>query len=268
VCPYHSWSFASDGSGRSPGNPSFRPQIRAFDTVERFGYCWIRERKTDGDDVEFPAVEFSGYDLVHSFELPVAAPFNLLMDNMAELEHTASVHQKFGFALPDLSKVITRASVSNDKELDIYYEGPQREVPWYLSVFAGLRGGDNFVQYATVRFGPVHATYELTWIPSGGSRKRPFSLRFVIFYNPVDETNCRQFAFVFLSKEFSRWLRPFVVPILVRVVEREIRADVKLVETLTADAVDPARHLLGRFDQPLISARRLIQTEYVGFGDH
>jgi hypothetical protein len=112
----------------------------------------------------------------------------------------------------------------------------------------------------------VHATYELTWTPPGAERRRPFALRFVIFYNPVDDDSCEQFTFVLLSREFASWLKPFVVPILRRVVRREIHADIELVEGLTADAADPSLHQLGRFDQPLIAARRLIRDAYFGYG--
>lgn len=262
VCPYHSWSFGPNGHGRSPGNPSFEPRVRAFEVAEQHGYLWLCEGR--GQPPALPVIDAPGYELVHAFELRVRAPFRLLMDNMAELEHTASVHEKFGFGPGELGKVITKTHVSPGNELEIYYDGPQRPVPRYLSLFAGLRGGDRFVQYATIRFGPVHATYELTWTPPGEEARRPFALRFVIFYNPVDDVSCEQFTFVLLSREFARWLRPFVVPILRRVVEREIRADIELVEGLTPDAVDPSLHQLGRFDQPLVAARRLLRDEYYG----
>jgi phenylpropionate dioxygenase-like ring-hydroxylating dioxygenase large terminal subunit len=264
VCPYHSWSFGADGYGKSPGNPSFEPRVQAFEVAERNGYCWVRLGY--GERPALPAVDAPGYELVHAFDVKVKAPFRLLMDNMAELEHTASVHEKFGFGLGELSKVNTETRVSSDKELEIYYDGPQRPVPRYLSLFAGLRGGDHFVQLAVIRFGPVYATYELTWTPPGKQSRRPFALRFVIFYNPVDDGSCEQFTFVLLAEDFPGWLRPFVVPILRRVVEREIRADIALVEGLTADAADPSLHQLGRFDRPLVAARQLIQDEYFGYG--
>jgi hypothetical protein len=104
------------------------------------------------------------------------------------------------------------------------------------------------------------------WYAKGSTKPRPFALRFVIFYNPVDALRCQQVAFVYLLREFPFWKKPMVVPILRQIVEAEIRADIRLVEDLTADSQDSSRHELGRFDEPLIAARKLIRERYTAAG--
>lgn len=261
VCPYHSWSFAADGRACSPGNPQLAPRVKAYDVIERHGFCWIKERSSETD---MPVLEFEDFERVHEVHMPVGAPFRLLVDNMAELEHTIAVHSIFGFGFSDITQVKTSTGISDSKDLTIYYEGPQRDVPAYLTWFTGIRGGDRFVQQAVLRFGPVHATYELCWFARGANDRRRFALRFVIFYNPVDAQSCEMFAFVYLAKTFPKWLSPFVVPVLRRVVEGELTSDKLLVESLTRDALDSEQHQLGRFDVPLIEARKLIRNHYLG----
>ena len=257
-CPYHSWAYDCSGCARSPAEPHREAVVDSFSVREEKGYVWIRAET--GFPASFPELDFDEFAPFAVMNHPVRAPFRLLMDNMAELEHTTTVHENFGFRLADIGKVKTE--VTDGDALEIYYEGPQRPLPAYITLGAGIRGGDRYVQYASIRFGPVHSTYTLWWHDPRTGRRRNFGLRFVIFYNPVTETTCEQHAFIYTHRSFPKWRVRAIKPLLSRVVAREISADIRLVESLRPADADQSRHLLGKFDQPLEIARRRIRKEY------
>ena len=41
-CPYHGWTYAADGIGRSPGNPKATCPIKTYAVCEYLGYVWLR----------------------------------------------------------------------------------------------------------------------------------------------------------------------------------------------------------------------------------
>jgi hypothetical protein len=182
---------------------------------------------------------------------------------MAELEHSGSVHSVFGFDIKKLHEVKT-ATTFSEAEVDIYYEGPQRKLPTYLSVATGLKENDRFVQYAKLRFGPVHAIYDLEWWIAGTEKRRPLQLKFVIFFNPVTDTTCEQYTFFFVktsSASLTAILNIFR-SVLVRMVDRELRGDHRLVETLCLSPGQYSEYLLGRFDHPIRKSSDMINSLY------
>lgn len=268
VCPYHGWRFGADGSGHAPATPAMKISTGCYQVREQHGAIWLRSAKDDGDGVAdaapaLPPLDFPGYFPLRLLHHRVGAPFQLLIDNMAELEHTATVHSVFGFDLKNMHLVKTDVTVG-DTELDIYYEGPQRKLPFYLAIPTAIEADDRFVQRAKLRFGPVHATYDLEWHAPGTDRLRPVQLKFVIFFNPSTEGRCEQFTFVYASasnpvlakivKTFS-WL-------LVNSFNKELLADIALVESLQLSPEHYAEYLPSRCDRPLREAPRMIDTLY------
>jgi vanillate O-demethylase monooxygenase subunit len=261
VCPYHGWSFGPDGKGHSPATPAMKIATACYEVQELHGMVWLRAAGSQA--AALPEVSFPGYFPLSILHHRVNAPFQLLIDNMAELEHTGSVHSAFGFPLERLHEIKTETSVLDD-ELDIYYEGPQRRLPLHLSLPTGIKANDRFVQYAKLRFGPVHANYDLQWWAPDTGNKRPLELKFVIFFNPVTDSTCEQFTFV-LAKSPSPVLAEVVKRfkfLLVNSFDKELSADIRLVESLRLTPQQYNDYLPSRFDRPIREAAALIDRLY------
>jgi phenylpropionate dioxygenase-like ring-hydroxylating dioxygenase large terminal subunit len=98
VCPYHAWSYGTDGRAlRIPqlddGVP-IPPKAR-LDSVlasERYGYVWAALDQPVAEIPDFH-VEGPGWRLVHEFFEPWAASAPRIIDNSLDIAHTAVVHR-------------------------------------------------------------------------------------------------------------------------------------------------------------------------------
>src|SRR5688572_29366401 len=158
-CPYHGCRFSPDGAGYCPTTKSNRFKVPVFETRTLHGVVWVRSRDA-ANAVSHDLAADSGLhpDLAeddHAFacviEKDIAAPLQLVVDNMTELEHAGLVHKKLAFGIDDFATVTTRCQ-HDDDGVTIFYEGRQRPVPSYLSLLTGLRRGDVYVQTARVSF--------------------------------------------------------------------------------------------------------------------
>lgn len=259
VCPYHGWRFTADGTGRTPGTRGMKASTRCYETAERNGAIWLR---ADGEAKDLPNLSFQGYDSIVTLHHKMDAPLYLLLDNMMELEHTASVHSVFGFDTSRLHEVKT----SMEKRADgvyIYYEGAQRKLPFYLALLLGvgpgIHSGDRFVQHADVHFSPVHAVYDLEWHNPRNDALRGMQLKFVIYFNEIDKGRAEQFTFAYFKggSALSHALLAATRPVLAANINRELLADIHLVESLKLPEDEDQRFGFDRFDQPLRARRQM-----------
>jgi phenylpropionate dioxygenase-like ring-hydroxylating dioxygenase large terminal subunit len=261
VCPYHGWHFGPDGTGLSPGTPGIRVQTGCYEVAQHRSMLWIRrsdqQRDSEAPSDALPALQYPGYRFVGRLHHAVRAPMELLLDNMMELEHTAAVHSIFGFEPGRLHEVRTEARTI-DGGIEIDYEGPQRRLPLYLSLFTGIRAGDNFRQRAVVHHVPSRAFYELEWFDATSGQRRPFSLIFVIYFNECSANEGSQSTFVFASAQNlgARLTAREFSFLLMHHIDRELRSDVRLVEQLQLSPTEAASGVQDRFDRPLSMRRR------------
>ena len=254
VCPYHGWNFGPDGCGASPATPDAKPRATCYDVLEHHGMVWLRDSRGSGD---MPVLEYPGFRPLGHLHHRLNAPLALLLDNMTELEHTASVHAIFGFETAHLHAVRTEVR-DTPEAIEIDYEGPQRKLPLHLSLATGLQRGDRFVQRAVVRHRPQQAVYDLEWFARDTLLQRPLALKFVIFFNDVGAKAGTQTTFVFGQAQSLRTrtaLRLFAA-VLLHHIDCELRADIRLVEQLQLDPDAVTGGALGRFDRPLVLRRR------------
>lgn len=255
VCPYHGWSFAPDGSGKAPACPNMRVSTTCYSVRTHQGMLWLRHGETEAPPL--PALKYEGYRPLARLFHRIDAPLDLLLDNMTELEHTASVHSIFGFDADRMSDVLTSA-METENGLYIYYEGPQRKLPFYLEWVTGISRGDRFVQHASVYHRPLHAVYDLHWIDGKTGKPRPLALKFVIFFNEAGPKAGTQTTYTFARGDTA--LMDLVMAgfgwVMRHHVDRELRADIRLVESLRLEPGEESPGLRDRFDRPL-SLRRL-----------
>lgn len=262
VCPYHGWAWARDGAGESPGNPRLCAQAPAFDTLERDGAIWV---KRAGTAVPFPSMDITGFTPVGRVVRRVRAPLELVVDNFVEVEHTGQVHYVFGYATEAMADVQVDVTTGDDW-VRVYNEGPQRPLPWPLRKALGYPRGGLFVDDWTTRFRPVHAVYDQYWIDPSTRERVGQALRNIVFFNPISELETDVFVFLLSLEPLwgRRGVNLLLQPIVRRLGELEIGADVRAIERLADKSPRITGNQLGRFDKGLIATRNRIDRIYRG----
>ncbi|HEX4195070.1 MAG TPA: Rieske 2Fe-2S domain-containing protein, partial [Stellaceae bacterium] len=99
-CGYHGFTFDASGACVAiPGQDRVPPSVgvRAYPLVERHGYCWIWMGAANAADVsripDFSRNTDPGWTTVHD-RLPIAAHYQLMVENLIDLSHLAFVHAK------------------------------------------------------------------------------------------------------------------------------------------------------------------------------
>lgn len=271
TCPYHGCRFQADGTGYCPTTRSNRFKVPVFATRTLHGVVWVRSRDA-ADAVSHDLAVDSGIhpeldEDDHAFACVVAkdiaAPLQLVVDNMTELEHTGAVHKKLAFGIDDFDTVETQCR-HDDENVTIFYEGRQRPFPWYLSLLSGVRRGDVYVQTASVSFTPPCASYRLWWTAGKGGTTRPFGLRFVNYYTEVDANRTSLFAFVYWKTEGTLMgaLRGVSLPVFRAIVSAELERDKAIIEKMPQDEATLQWFQLNHFDRPLVATRKLMARHY------
>jgi phenylpropionate dioxygenase-like ring-hydroxylating dioxygenase large terminal subunit len=123
TCPYHGWTYQSDGACTSlPANPagtpvSRRARVDSYPVVERFGWVWVFLGDLPEDQrpplPELPEFGQPGWRAVYG-SFTWNAGYTRVVENTIDVAHTPFVHRNsFGNAenptMPDYA-VVTRAS--------------------------------------------------------------------------------------------------------------------------------------------------------------
>lgn len=269
TCPYHGCVFSADGAGYCPTTRTHRLRVPVFECAVLNGVVWVRSpvlpqargRLTIADIN--PDLANDDHTFAGVIGQAIAAPLQLVVDNMTELEHTGTVHRNLAFGMDDFDTVETRCE-PDETGVSIHYRGRQRPLPRYLSALSGLRPGDLYVQEARVTFTPPCASYRIRWTAGEGGAPRRFGLRFVIYYTEVDAVHTALFAFVYWKAAGTPlgalpWLFRSVVR---RLVAAELGRDREIIEKMPRDEAEPAWFQLNRFDRPLMATRRLMTRWY------
>ena len=271
TCPYHGCRFSPDGMGYCPTTRSNRFRIPVFETRTLHDVVWVRSRDVAdtvshdlaADTGLHPDLAAGDHVFVAAIEKDIAAPLQLVVDNMTELEHTGTVHKQLAFGIDDFDTVETRCR-HDDDSVTIFYRGRQRPLPPYLSLLMGLRLGDVYVQTATVSFTPPCASYQISWTAGPGGRARPFALRFVNYYTEVDAQRTSLFSFVYWKIEgtWAHAMPRLVRPIFCRIVSAELDRDKAIIEKVPRSEANLEWFQLSRFDGPLVATRKLMARHY------
>lgn len=266
VCIYHGCAFEGAGRGYCPTTRSWRFTVPRFEVRVARETLWIRspdamEWTGTGGEIS-PLLLQDDADFAGIVHKDIAAPLQLVVDNMTELEHTGEVHRSLAFG-PDDYDTITHDARDEGDTVAIDYAGRQRPLPLHLRGLTGVRPGDHYVQDARVRFTPPHATYEIRWQTPEGA-VRDFGLRFVIYYTPVTPERTSLFAFVFWKARhpLRRAAMAIGAPILRHIVGRELGRDKAIIESLPRDEARLDLFQLSRYDRPLVMTRAAMARLY------
>jgi phenylpropionate dioxygenase-like ring-hydroxylating dioxygenase large terminal subunit len=261
-CPYHGWTFDTCGHGQSPGTPRLQSQVTSYDAREAYGVIWIKPQAAVGT---FPEFAVSGYRHMCTLRHPMQAPLELALDNFSEIEHTASVHQAFGFDPARMTEVSVQIEAT-DTTVHVRNAGPCKRIGLAMGQLLGVRRGHWFYSEWTTYFSPVHLVIDHWWGDPKTGREARVRWRVIVVLTPVDSSETAVWSFAYAR---SRWPLPggglpLFYWLMRRQLDAEIRLDVALVEGLAS--LDPSIEgmKLGRFDRVLGLNRERIERLYRG----
>lgn len=261
-CKYHGWTFDACGNGESPATPKMTACTASFDAHEEHGLVWIKSR--DSAPV-FPTVEAPGFFPICTLEHLVPAPLELSVDNFNEIEHSATVHDTFGYDLDRLHEVKVQFETSDDA-VTVMNAGPTKTLNPAFARLLGIRKGDTFHDHWTTRFSPVHSVFDHWWTSPDGTREAMVRWRLYIFFVPQDDKTTRVFSVTFAKSRYPgpagglrlfRWL-------LRREIDREVRSDVSMLHHMADYGTGIEGLKLSRFDKVLGLNRERIARIYRG----
>jgi phenylpropionate dioxygenase-like ring-hydroxylating dioxygenase large terminal subunit len=265
VCPYHGWCWSADGSGETPATPAARPRMRGehlFEAVERHGAIWVKR----AGPAQFPSLDAAENPPVTMLRHRAAAPIELVLDNMSEVEHSPYVHK---FILDygkrnRMAQVRPRLTISDDS-VKIVNPGPAQTLPRPVSKVLGIPQRVKFIVEWTTRFSPVHSMYKHYFADPTTEEPLGYAIRSAVFFNPVGPESSEMMTFV-LSTKLGITPMPQVIsrPLLRAYMNRELSLDMKALTRLADKRTSLKGNLLGRFDKALAAVRKRVDTIYYG----
>ena len=236
VCPYHGWSFDSNGCGESPGTPKLTASVEKFDSCEAHGFIWVKEA---GADTPLPEIDHAGYVPVGVTVHRIRAPLALVMDNFSEVEHTIAMHPSFGFD-PERGHEATVALLPKDDAVTVHNVGPAKKPRLLTQLLLLFRRRFLFHSDYTLRYDPPRSIVEHYWSDPAGGRGGMARYRLHHFFVAEDERTTKLVTF---GAAQSRWPLPYGgVPLMAWYVRRSmaltIDEDVWLLENLADQTPD------------------------------
>jgi vanillate O-demethylase monooxygenase subunit len=254
VCPYHGWSYQRDGQGKSASTPRLEVSVRHFDVVERHEAIWV---KAAGAAARFPEIGREGYHQMCTYQTRIAAPLELVLDNIVDREHTGGIHLLVGFDPKRMEEVEVKIEATDDM-IKTTYTGPFRKglVTRTLARLNGIRDGAKAVYELTNYFSPVYQIDVSRWLDPATGQMYPLDFYTYIFMVPVDANTTDCMFFMYSSRS-----NPLLKPLSLATIALEFHQDKKALHKINA-GIELAGMRLGRLDKVLGKARHYLQRIY------
>jgi len=261
-CRYHGWQFDACGQGESPGTPKLAACTGSYDIREENGLVWLKSR---GSVADFPDVSMPGWFHICTLRHIVPAPLELTVDNFNEIEHSATVHDTFGYDLGRLHEVSVKYETT-DTTVRVVNAGPTKRIHPFFALIINIRKGDLFHDDWTTRFSPVYSVFDHWWTSPDGKREAMVRWRLYIFYVPVDATTTQVVSVTYAK---SRYPGPNGSLRLMKwkmkeQIDREIRSDIEMLHHLADYNQGIEGMKLSRFDKVMGLTRERIARVYRG----
>jgi vanillate O-demethylase monooxygenase subunit len=266
VCPYHGWSFGSDGAAECHGVSRPGASAIALEVAERHGAVWVRRAGGMTPAPDLPTgPDAETFKAVGVLQHTVHAPMPLVLDNFVEVEHTGTTHAVLGYDTTRLGEVRTTVETRDDA-VRVINEGPQKPMHALLRQVLRVQRDDVFVDDWTTYFSPVFGVYDHGWRAQDTGERRPFLLRTAVFFNPVDDARTELFSFLFVNARMPRWASVAALaifrPVILRLADLEVRLDKAMLESLASQDPSLDGLKLGRFDKALVACRKRLDAVY------
>jgi vanillate O-demethylase monooxygenase subunit len=262
VCPYHGWSYDSNGKGVSPGNPKMRPCANSYDIAERYGAIWVKKRSSS---VEIPEVADITMKQVCVLHYRIKAPLLIVLDNFVEIEHSCTTHLMFGHDTQGIASVESHMKLY-ENSIQVFNKGTQKRMLWPLEKLLRISRKDLFVGKLLIKFSPVQVHISNYWLSPDSEKRRPGGAEGAIVLNPVSKTETEAMVFSFFPANTSAF-RHILKPIVTFFVDYETKLDIKALEAIADKNPDLSEMQLGRFDRPLSAIRDYTERLYWSVSD-
>ena len=260
ICPYHGWSFTSEGQGKSPSSPKMQACVPSYGCAEASGAIWI---KATANNEHPPTLAMDGWTLVDPVSTRMRAPLELVLDNFSEIEHSVTMHPVFGFDPARASEAIVELETRDDS-VTVRNRGPAKMPPFDIRLGLALRRGDYFQSNYTFRFDPPRSSVTHIWSDphSGKERKLKYHLHF--YFVPEDATTTTVVTFGLLKIDWPvfRHLTGEMSWLFQRKIRQAVDEDAFIVENLADKSPDIAGMKLSRFDTILGLTRERLRRIY------
>lgn len=259
VCPYHGWAFDTSGQAVVPPARNRHACAARWESIERYGMVWV---KPSDVVARFPRLEFDGFHHIDTFRREIEAPFELVLDNFIEVEHTPTTHLLLGYESVDTVHTEVEA---DDAVVHVVNKGPQKHIPRALTLIAGIATGDEFTDEWWTYFSPIYTVYDHVWRDRRTSSLKE-QIRTAVFFVPIDDerTNLLVATHARRSPLGRLGFNLLAFGALSFLSRYEVDLDVEMIESLADKRTTLQGRKLSRFDTALGRARERIDRIYRG----
>ena len=260
ICPYHGWSYTSEGHGESPSAPKMQACVRKYGCAEASGAIWINAG-ANGENP--PTLAMDGWKSVDPVCTRMRAPLELVIDNFSEIEHTVAMHPVFGFDPARASEAVVELETRDDS-ITVRNRGPAKMPPIDMRLALALRRGDHFQSDYTFRFDPPRSSVTHTWSEPHTGRERRLKYHLYFYFVPEDATttNVVTFGLLKIGWPVFRHLTGQLSWLFRRRIRQAVEEDAFIVENLADKSPDLAGMKLSRFDPILGLTRERLRRIY------
>lgn len=261
TCPYHGWSFDSEGNGYVPGETEKSCRIPKFDILESHGYLWIGNISAVGNLPKPP--NDSDWQFSGTLNFEFKAPLHVVLDNFSEDEHFPYVHNVFGWDEKGAKDVVFNHRAV-DNHIEVEYLGPQRHFP--LMEFYMFPKNSLFKNHWKMEFQPLRFTFVSQMVKKTGEIISPAIVQTEIYFVPKNENETSMHIFLFTHYR-NKTLAPILkltMPFFKKLIGDDILKDVHFCEKIATIPLGTTGMVLRDYDQPIKKSRLLMDKIYFG----
>lgn len=255
-CLYHGWTFAADGSGRSPCNPRLKVKAEAYDVREAAGFVWLSGKDSGA---VFPDFIPAGFAKVGVHVREVEAPLEPVMDNFLEVEHFPTAHSwlKVDFRQISESELVF---ASSPERVQMGYYPAETLDPLVRWLFR-LPPGSRYFMDISANTSPLHTIHHQGWLDPASGRKATILIN-AVFYVPINQQRSLLVMFL-LAKPgpFSLISNAFIR----KETGRLIDDDMIILNNLADKQMRVSEMRLGYYDKALIEVRKRLPRIYADY---
>ncbi|WP_433235287.1 aromatic ring-hydroxylating dioxygenase subunit alpha [Actinomadura nitritigenes] len=269
VCGYHGFTYAPDGACVAvPGQTRIprTARVPAYQVVEQDSLVWVWIGDGTGDAASIPRAPWLSspdYVTVRGME-PLAARYELLVDNLLDLSHETYLHAGY-IGTPEVAQ--TPITTEVDDEAGIVYVSRRMkdvECPPFYSESTGVEGRiDRWqdIEYHPPCFYLLHSRIAPTGVEPGPDGDDPHAFHVEVGYAIVPETDTTTHDFWWVARDFAlddEGVSRFLHDSNRTVVLQDVAA-LDLLETVIAAEPEGYQELSINIDTGGLAARRVLQ---------
>ncbi|QFG26543.1 aromatic ring-hydroxylating dioxygenase subunit alpha [Actinomadura sp. WMMB 499] len=269
VCGYHGFTYDPDGSCVAvPGQTRIprTARVPSYPLVEQDSLIWVWIGDGAGDAAAIPRapwLESPGYTTVRGME-PLAARYELLVDNLLDLSHETYLHAGY-IGTPEVAR--TPITTESDEEAGVVYVSRRMkdvECPPFYSESTGIQG--RIDRWQDIEFHPpgfylLHSRIAPTGVEPGADGDDSGAFHVEVGYAIVPETETTTHDFWWVARDFAlddAKVSAFLHDSNRTVVLQDVEALDKL-EKVIASEPEGYQELSINIDTGGLAARRMLQ---------